>query len=513
MDAWTTGQTLRMRSRLEPDRTAVVEGDIRLTNRALELVVLKVAKSPIARGVKKGDRVATLAPPGIDFWITFLAATSIGAIWQGLNPRYKRNEYAYLLADAKPKVIFCRSDFDGRNYLCELMVLVEFGVHFVPLEETPIQPTSDFCKEGDRIPNNLLTEAMAAVNPEDICAIVYTSGTTGRPKGAMLSHRAIVETARSNTDWIGKEGLECTVCAAPINHVGALNNICFNTFFAGGRIVFFPRVDLAALGALNLTERPSFLVASPTAFAMMLATPNIDFTKFNFYRTIVFGGAATPAAYLQEIVKTGARLSSVYGQTETTGMFTFTPADATIEVMSETIGQPIPGTEIRIADGDQPLPQGAIGEIQVRGVCVMSGYFGNAQATSEAFTQDGWLRTGDLGMLRPDGNVVFSGRLKEMFKSGGYNVYPVEVELAICEHPTVAQAAVVAVSHPTFQEVGHGFLLPKPGMMIDTSELKSFLRSRIADYKIPKTWEILETFDYLPNGKVNKRAMAERLRA
>jgi acyl-CoA synthetase (AMP-forming)/AMP-acid ligase II len=176
--------------------------------------------------------------------------------------------------------------------------------------------------------------------------------------------------------------------------------------------------------------------------------------------------------------------------------------------MSETIGKAIDGVDIRIADENGKVAAiGATAEIQVKGVCVMSGYFNKPEATREAFTPDGWLRTGDLGYARADGNIVFAGRLKEMFKSGGYNVYPVEVELAICEHPDVAQAAVVAVDHPTFQEVGHGFVLPKAGAQIDAAALRTFLRERIADYKVPKTWSILPAFPFLPNGKVDTRAL------
>jgi acyl-CoA synthetase (AMP-forming)/AMP-acid ligase II len=316
-----------------------------------------------------------------------------------------------------------------------------------------------------------------------------------------------VQTALSNLAWMNRP-IACTICPAPINHVGALNNVCFTTFASGGRIVFFHRVDLAALGAINQREQPDYLVSSPTAFAMMLAIPGVDMRSYGYFRMIVFGGAATPVAYLREIEKTGAQLSSVYGQTETTGMMTWTEADASLDIMSETIGKPIPGVEIRIADGKGNVAaQGKTDEIQVRGLCVMSGYFGKPEATREAFTPDGWLRTGDLGFERPDGNIVFAGRLKEMFKSGGYNVYPVEVELAICEHPAVAQAAVVAVAHPTFQEVGHGFILPKAGASVDAASLKTFLKERIADYKIPKTWSILPAFPFLPNGKIDKRAL------
>lgn len=511
MEARTIGEVLEARLAAGLVREAVVDGYLRLDDGALTRRVKAVAKGLLAAGVRRGDRVATLAPPSADFWITFLASTLIGAVWQGLNPRYQRNEYEYLLRHSRPKLVFCRSPLDGRQYIVELVALAETSVQFVGLGDQPLNEADLFCQRGRGVSDAELDHASSVVAPEDPAVIVYTSGTTGRPKGAILSHRAIVETARGNIAWMGAESLASTVCAAPINHVGGLNNVCFTTWMAGGRLVSFPRVDMAALGAVNLAERPSYLVASPTAFAMMLAVPDIDFAMFDFYRMIVFGGAATPAAYLEQVARTGARLSSVYGQTETTGMFTYTRADASLEDMSETIGRPIAGTEIRISNGDQPVPDGTVGEIQVRGVCVMSGYFEDPASTAEAFTSDGWLRTGDLGLIRPDGAVVFSGRLKEMFKSGGYNVYPVEVELAICEHPEVMQAAIVPVPHPTFQEVGYGFVVLREGSALTGDALKAFLKQRIADYKIPKSWEFLAAMPHLPNGKINKRALAQQL--
>lgn len=232
----------------------------------------------------------------------------------------------------------------------------------------------------------------------------------------------------------------------------------------------------------------------------------------NSRRQIVFGGAPTPVPQLQALQKSGARLSSVYGQTESTGMFTYTAFDAPLDVVSETIGHPVPGMRVRVATPDgAPVPVGETGEIQVLGISVMSGYFNRPQATREAFTEDGWLKTGDLGVQRPDGEIAFAGRLKEMFKSGGYNCYPVEIELAICEHPDVAQAAVVAVPHPTFQEVGHAFVVARPGAALDTAAVAGFLRERIANYKIPKSWTVVAALATLPNGKLDKRAMRAAL--
>jgi fatty-acyl-CoA synthase len=191
-------------------------------------------------------------------------------------------------------VVFVRSPFEERDYLKELGALGA-SRHAVPCPRRGPLSTSDAtARLGQGISDAALAAARASVTPEDIAVIVYTSGTTGKPKGAMLSHRAIVQTALSNLAWM-KRPIACTVCPAPINHVGALNNVCFTTFAAGGRIVFFHKVDLAALGAINLRERPDYLVSSPTAFAMMLAIPGIDMSNYRYYRMIVFGGAATPS--------------------------------------------------------------------------------------------------------------------------------------------------------------------------------------------------------------------------
>ena len=510
--ARTLYELVALRAAEQPDALAVVDGETRLNNRQLQDRVDAIARALMSCGVQAGDRVATLAPPTTDFWLSFLAATSIGAIWQGLNPKYQRNEYAYLLGDAKPSVVFVRSPFEDRAYLDELQALATHAPRFVRLGETPLDQANAFVTEGRSVGELELVKRRAAVQPEDAAVIVYTSGTTGQPKGAMLSHRANVQTALAHVEWIG-QGLDCVINPAPINHVGGLNNLSMVVFAAGGRIVFVPKVDFALIGAAQARERPSYLVGSPTAFSMMLAIPGFSFEAYRgLYQVVVFGGAATSVAHLQELRKSGARLSSVYGQTETTGMVTYTAFDAPLEVISETVGRPIRGMELRVASPEgAPLTVGETGEIQVRGISVMSGYFNRPEATREAFTADGWLKTGDLGVLRPDGEIAFAGRLKEMFKSGGYNCYPVEIELAICEHPDVAQAAVVALPHDTFQEVGHAFLMAQPGRVIDIDALKAFLRERIANYKIPKTWSVLAAFATLPNGKVDKRAMRATL--
>ena len=445
----------------------------RLSYAQLAAEVDRYARALLARGLRRGDRLAMLAAPSVDFWIVFHAAASIGVTWLGVNPRYQARDFEHMLADSEPALLVVMSPFDGRDY-CEELAAIAPGARMICHGEPSAGAVSRevFLAAGDAIDDATLAAARAAVDPE--------------------------------------------VCAAPVNHVGAINNLCMPILAAGGHIIFHPRVDVAAIGEISRREQPTYLVSSPTGFAMMLQQPVGMAERLKTTRLIVFGGAVTPEAVLEQFARPGLRLSNVYGQSETCGIITRTGEDATLKVMSETIGEVLPGAELRVADPatNLPCPPDQLGEIQVRGPYLMSGYFRNPEASAAAFTPDGFLRTGDLGVLREDGNVVFGGRLKEMFKSGGYNGYPVEVEQAICEPPAAAIAAVVAAPHPTYQEVGHAFVELAPGASVSADELRAFLRSRIANYKVPKSFTLAPELPRLPNGKVDKLALkAEALAA
>lgn len=494
----------------DPAKEAVVDGDLRLSYKDLLDRVDRYARALLAAGVGRGDRVAMLTPPSADFWVVLHATASIGAIWVGVNPRYQVRDFEHLLSDSDPALLIAMSPFEDRDYCAELAPLLAAGTPMIAhgAPSGGARALDAFLADGDRIGDAELAAARAAVDPEDAAVIVYTSGTTGRPKGAMLSQRAIVLSALANAAWMGRESLARSICAAPVNHVGAINNICANVLAARGALIFHSRVDLAALAEIGQREKPTYLVSSPTGFAMMFAQAENGTERLANTRLIVFGGAKTALPMLERIAPLGAALSSVYGQTETCGIITHTQPSDGLEAHAETIGRPLDGAELRVADANgAPVPDGETGEIQIRAPYVMSGYFRNPEATADAFTKDGFLRTGDLGQRRGDGNLVFVGRLKEMFKSGGYNVYPVEVEQAIAEHPSVALAAVVAVEHPTFQEVGFAFVEPRPGMSVTPEELKAYLKDRIANYKAPKTFVVLDELPKLPNAKIDKMTL------
>jgi acyl-CoA synthetase (AMP-forming)/AMP-acid ligase II len=468
------------------------------------------AKSLLSLGIGRGDRLAMLTPPAIDFWVVCHAAVSIGAIWLGINPRYKRRDFEHVLLDSEPAALIVCSPFEGRDYCAELRPLLDPVTPMICRGEPSAGAKSQaaFLARGAAISDSALAAARASVRPEDPAIIVYTSGTTGKPKGAMLSHRAIVSSAVANARWMGEAALASCVCAAPVNHVGAINNICMTVLAAAGTVIFHPRVDLAALAELSRRERPTYMVQSPTGFAMLLAGPGGGADWLEETKLTVFGGAKTAKSMLEQIAPFGGRLSSVFGQTETCGTITRTDDGASLDVLSQTVGKPIAGAELRITGpDDQAAAPGEVGEIQFRAPYLMSGYFRNPQATAEAFTTDGFLRTGDLGLVNVDGDLIFVGRLKEMFKSGGYNIYPVEIEQAICEHPAVALAAVVAIDHPTYQEVGFAFVEPAPGASVTAGELHDFLNERIANYKIPKHFQIEAELPKLPNLKIDKVAL------
>ncbi len=220
----------------------------------------------------------------------------------------------------------------------------------------------------------------------------------------------------------------------------------------------------------------------------------------------------TPEDLIKQYQPIGAKLATIYGLSETCGIISHSALGANLDIMANTIGKPIEDAEWRICGaGGETLEVGKVGELQIKGPHILSGYFNKPEASADAMTEDGFFRTGDLCTLRDDGNVEFSGRLKEMFKSGAYNVYPLEVERAIESHEQVAMAVVIGIPDDLYQEVGFAFIKPKPGQDIAVPELKAFLRTQIANYKIPKRFKLVDDFPTLPNTKVDKRALKKIL--
>ncbi len=500
-----------------PEMEALVLGQIRHTYADLKSLVDRSALALLEAGIEKGDRVAALNTPHPDFFVTFLAAASIGAIWIGLNPKYRLEEYRYVVEDAEPKLIFSRSLVDERDFSSDLeSLLQEFAClkRLVIFGEDP--PCSSGISFSDFTADKLESKAQARlavarreVSRDDPAMIVYTSGTTGKPKGALIPHRGLVRAAHVQLGYWDPEPIR-SLNFLPINHIGCVGDIGCYTFVGGGTMVFMEQFDPARYLDLIAEEKITFLGAVPTAFQMCLSLPDFADYDLSSVQLIIWGGAKAPADLIRKLAAICPRLSTSYGQTESVGSVSFVrPCDDT-DLLSVSVGQPVPEYDVRIVDENGDLvPPGSVGEIQVRGDFIMLGYWRNPEATADAFDGD-WLRTGDLATQDEDGHVQLVGRIKEMFISGGYNVFPLEVEQILESHEAVAMAAVVSAPHELYMEVGHAWILSEPGFKITSEEIRAYCKDRLANYKVPKKIFIREQLPTLPIGKLDRRQLKDR---
>lgn len=496
----------------EPSRTFMVFGDERLTYADAAEQVSALSRALLDAGVNEGDRVATLSTPRPEFALTFLASVDIGATWVGLNPKYTIGELQHVVADSAPKVLFGLTEHDGRQFEDDLhtlgntesvttMITIGGGIPGALTME-------EFIVHGRGLSDSDRTAARVKSGGSQPALIVYTSGTTGIPKGAVLSHKSLVWSfLRQGQRWAGVDPIRI-ICNLPINHSGCVGDNFSSCLTAGGTLIFMARFDPDAMLELIPHEQVNVLMQIPTMYQVLASRPAFATADLSSLRLLVWGGAAMPKPVLTAWARPGLVPAVVYGQSEAPASITFSDAGATFEQLTETIGRPDPDMEVRIAhpDGSACEP-GEAGEIQIKHPSLFLRYHGNPQATKEAFTPDGFLHTGDKAVERPDGYFHMVGRLKEMFKSGGYNVYPKEVELCLESHPDLMFAVVVNMPDPLYGEVGHAFVVPRPGSDVSVEELTKFCREHLANYKVPKAITIQDSLPMLPIGKPDKQAL------
>ena len=490
-----------------PDAEALVLGETRLTYRALQDQVVAAARALRAFGVRPGDRVAALQTPRPEYLVTLLAANSIGAIWVGLNPRYKVEELRHVIADSQPRLLFTRSRIGERIYeddLCLLATSVSGAFDIVVFDGDPPLPGSAtfeaFLERGNAAEQAV--DGRDLPEPAAAAIIVYTSGSTGKPKGAVLSHRGIAQFAL-NQNRLWPMSPYRALNYFPINHVGCVCDVTAPALVAGGTIVFMEQ--FGPEGSLELMERERITLwgSVPTVFQLQLAVP--DFARFDLsaVQLIVWEGAPMGRETINRLATLGPPMATNYGMTETTSAITAVVPTRNVELLAGSVGPAFPGVEVRLVDErGVAVSAGQEGEIQARSAQQLLTYWNNPEATEKSLTPDGFFRTGDLAVQRPDGGLAIVGRLKEMYKSGGYNVYPREVEAVLESHPAVAVAAVVGVSDPLWGESGVAFV--ELAGQIDEQDLLAWCRTQLANYKTPKRIEILANLPLLPIGKIDK---------
>jgi malonyl-CoA/methylmalonyl-CoA synthetase len=454
-------------------------------------------------GVRPGDRVAAQVEKSAEALMLYLGSLRAGAAFLPLNTAYTAGEIRYFLGDAEPALFVCRPELEAP--MRELVK--EVGVpHLLTLGE-----------QGD---GSLMALARAAApadvdvprGKDDLAAILYTSGTTGRSKGAMLSHGNLASNAATLRDAWRFTADDRLLHALPIFHTHGLFVATNITLMAGSSLIFLPRFDLGEI--MRLLPKATVMMGVPTFYTRLLSRPDFTRELVAHVRLFVSGSAPLSAETHKEFsARTGHAILERYGMTET-NMNTSNPYAG--ERIPGSVGLPLPGVEIRITDPDtgRALPQGEIGMIEIRGPNVFQGYWRMPEKTKAEFREDGFFVSGDLGYIDPRGYVHISGRGKDLIISGGFNVYPAEVEGAIEALPGVAECAVIGVPHPDFGEGVVAVVTAKPGARLDEKQMLEALAGELAKYKLPKRIYVAERG--LPRnamGKVQKNELREQHKA
>jgi acyl-CoA synthetase (AMP-forming)/AMP-acid ligase II len=511
--ATTWPDIVKKHARTVPHRDALVLRDFRLTYAELALAIERMAQLLRSNGVRHGDRVALLSPPRPEAMITFLACAKIGAIWLALNPKYKEPEIDYIVDHARPTLILSVKAFDGVNFdgtidrvaarLRDKHGFPARVVYFDGVLATCDSLYDALAQSATDVP--LDDGAQTAGSADDACMLVYTSGTTGQPKGVLLSQSGGIFRATVQAQYFKTAEPPRILNFSPINHVGGMQFRSLVQIRAAGTIYFQERFKPAETLQLLRQYRINMLMLGPTMLHMLMEDDTFGVDIFEQLEWYISAGAALPVPALKALAQHCPQVATVYGSTESCSTVSYASLHDSFDAVAYTIGWPIPEGEMRVVDNDgNLLAPCKEGELQIRREHSMVGYLNNEKATQEAFTPDGWYRTGDLATMLEDGSFKIAGRIKEMFKSGGYNVYPREVELVLEAHPLVRMAAVVPVDDPKFQQVGHAFVLIDADTQLDEATVRAWCKERLANYKVPKRVVIRSTMPMLAIGKVDK---------
>ncbi|QNE75677.1 AMP-binding protein [Streptomyces finlayi] len=513
-EEWSTVPGLvRAASERYGAREAVVEGRTRVSYAELGERVERAAAACMASGVEPGDRVAIWAPNTLDWIVSALGAVTAGAVLVPLNTRFKGTEAAYVLRRSRAKLLFVTGTFLGTSYVASLR---RAEVELPALERVVVLADSapddyltwkDFLAAGEGTSPAAVRERAAAITPTAPSDIIYTSGTTGRPKGAVITH---AQTLRCYAIWSELAGLregDRYLIVNPFFHTFGYKAGIIACLMRGATMVPQPVFDVDTVLANIAAERISVLPGPPTLHQCLLDHPSRSAHDLSALRLVVTGAAVVPL-HLVERLRTELGIATVltaYGLSEASGIVTMCRTGDPADVIASTSGRAIPGTEVRVL-----AAPGTPGEVLVRGFNVMTGYFEDPVTTAATITPDGWLRTGDIGVLDGAGNLRITDRIKDMFIVGGFNAYPAEIEQLLGLHPDIADVAVIGVPDPRLGEVGKAYAVRRPDATLTADDLIAWSRREMANYKVPRTVEFVAGLPRNASGKVLKGELRGR---
>ena len=501
------------------DATAIEDGRKRLTFVELDAARRQAAKAFIATGVKKGDRVMIWAPNSWKWFVATLGLVSVGAVLIPTSTRFKGTEVEELMRRSGATMLFSCGDFLGQYYPAQLRPEARALLHTVVVFDTPRAgevPWEDFLARGASVSDAELTERQRAVGPDDLCDMLFTSGTTGYPKGVMYGHLQCLMAIDAWATRVGIKRGDRLLVISPFFHAFGYRSGAIVSMMRGAVLLPHQMYDAEEILKRVEREKVSVIPGPPAIFHGMLQHPRMAEFDRSSLRLGITGGAVVPATLIRRMREElgFAGVVNGYGLTECGGYGTMCSATDTDEQIANTAGKPFPGTEVRIMGEDgRLLPDGKRGEVVLRGYIVMQGYFNDRESTAKTIDKDGWLHSGDIGYFDENGDLRIEDRRKDMYITGGFNCYPAEIERLMSTHPAIGQIAVIGVPDDRMGEVGKAFVVLRPGAAATEAELIEWARKNIANFKVPRFVEFRDALPTSPQGKVLKTKLREEAKA
>ncbi|WP_374439309.1 FadD3 family acyl-CoA ligase [Pseudomonas panipatensis] len=512
----TIPAALALSARRHAQRIAVDEGEFTLSYADLERLSREAGRALLALGLAPGERVAIWAPNGHRWLVAALGSLMAGAVLVPLSTRLKAAEAVDILRRSGARVLFSVGEFLG-SYYPDLLAghpLDALG-QTVVLEQARAGDGdwAAFLARAAEVPEAALDQRIAALDGDSLSDLMFTSGTTGYPKGVLCAHGQNLRLFENWSEIVGLQAGDRYLIVNPFFHAFGFKAGWLAALIRGATIL--PQRTFDAETVLGRVERDrvSFLPGPPALYSAMLDHPRRGDFDLSSLRVAVTGAASVPPILVQRM---GSELGfesvvTAYGLTECCGLATVCRPGDDPRTVASTCGRPLDDIEVRCVDAQgNPQPVGQPGEVLIRGYNLMQGYFDDPDATREAVDAEGWLHTGDVGVLDERGYLRITDRLKDMFIVGGFNCYPAEVERLLMEHPAVAQAAVIGVPDERQGEVGKAYVILRPGHRLTADGLIAWSREQMANYKVPRSVEIVETLPLNASGKVHKGALRER---
>ncbi len=494
-----------------PNRIAVIDVDgTEKTWKEFSDDVTRLSNSLLGLGLKKGDKIATIMYNGYEYYTVFMAAATIGLVVVGLDHRFTIQEAADLCERTSPKLII------STNYsVSELAEKVNIEHVYV------YQDDKDY--PGALLYENLVKEGSTNAIPEELkpsvddpLIIIFTSGTTGNPKGGMITHRNTWHISKNSCDSWEFTSDDKVMCYLPTSHVGCTHDQITLAVYCGATGICMQRFSPDNLMAIMEKHKATYIVTVPTIFRLLLL--NVDFSKYDTtaMRCLVLSGEAVSAELANSVNKyfPNALVASSWGMTETAGFFTLTLLRDSMQLVADTEGAPRGNNSMKALKEDRTWAEvGELGELCITGPQVIPGYMDEKDNVGTFFKKDGkrWMKTGDTGYMDERGYMHFVGRNKEMYISGGYNVYPPEIEGYLGAHPKINAAAVLGIPDPVWGEIGYAFIQPEENVELDVEEVLLYCKEGLADYKRPKRIFIRTDIPKTPIGKIEKKTLKNNL--